>query len=182
MSFLWPPVLRRPSVRHCVCPSVNFSHFHLLLQNHWANFNQTWHKASLDEGDVQMKSHVFQGKIITKYIAKMHYQRIRIFSRTICLILTNLGINDPWMIATKCFANKKLSIIKKEMLGFFPSPKQRYDIIIALSKCVNWFDLVSVVSDVAYRPLVCFLTRKIDNVRGLCFRSVAMDATLVNCP
>ena len=30
---------------------VNFSHFHLLLQNHWANFNQTWHKASLDERD-----------------------------------------------------------------------------------------------------------------------------------
>ena len=30
---------------------VNFSHFHLLLQNHWANFNQTWHKASLGEGD-----------------------------------------------------------------------------------------------------------------------------------
>ena len=26
---------------------VNFSHFHLLLQNYWANFNQTWHKASL---------------------------------------------------------------------------------------------------------------------------------------
>ena len=23
----------------------------LLLQNHWANFNQTWHKASLGEGD-----------------------------------------------------------------------------------------------------------------------------------
>ena len=38
----------RPS---SVCPSVNFSHFHLLLQNHWANFNQTWHKASLGEGD-----------------------------------------------------------------------------------------------------------------------------------
>ena len=30
---------------------VNFSHFHLLLQNHWANFNQTWHKASLGEED-----------------------------------------------------------------------------------------------------------------------------------
>ena len=26
---------------------VNFSHFQLLLQNHWVNFNQTWHKASL---------------------------------------------------------------------------------------------------------------------------------------
>ena len=31
--------------------SVNFSHFHLLLQNHWANFNQTWHKVSQGEGD-----------------------------------------------------------------------------------------------------------------------------------
>ena len=31
--------------------SVNFSHFHLLLQNHWGKFNQTWHKASLGEGD-----------------------------------------------------------------------------------------------------------------------------------
>ena len=30
---------------------VNFSHFHLLLQNHWANFNQTWHKVSLGEED-----------------------------------------------------------------------------------------------------------------------------------
>ena len=30
---------------------VNFSHFHLLLQNHWANFNQNWHKASLGKGD-----------------------------------------------------------------------------------------------------------------------------------
>ena len=26
----------------------------LLLQNHWANFNQTWHKASLGEGDSSM--------------------------------------------------------------------------------------------------------------------------------
>ena len=44
-----PPV--RPSVCLSVCLSVNFSHFHLLLQNHWANFNQTWHKVSLGEGD-----------------------------------------------------------------------------------------------------------------------------------
>ena len=32
------------SVRPSVCLSVNFSQFHLLFQNHWANFNQTWHK------------------------------------------------------------------------------------------------------------------------------------------
>ena len=30
-----------------VCPFVNFSHFQLLLQNHWANLNQTWHKAGI---------------------------------------------------------------------------------------------------------------------------------------
>ena len=30
---------------------VNFSYFHLLLQNRWANFYQTWHKASLGKGD-----------------------------------------------------------------------------------------------------------------------------------
>ena len=46
----------------------NFKHVHL-LQNHEANFNQTWHKASLGEGDsniyVQMKSHtLFQREII----------------------------------------------------------------------------------------------------------------------
>ena len=41
----------RPSVYPSVCLSVNFSHFHLLLQNHWANFNQTWHKVFLGEGD-----------------------------------------------------------------------------------------------------------------------------------
>ena len=43
------------SVRPSVCPSVrlsvDFSHFHLLLQNHWANFNQTWHKVSLVKWD-----------------------------------------------------------------------------------------------------------------------------------
>ena len=31
--------------------SVNFSHFHLLSNNHRANFNQTWYKASLVEGN-----------------------------------------------------------------------------------------------------------------------------------
>ena len=32
------------------CGDVNFWHFHLLLQKHWNNFNQIWHKASLGEG------------------------------------------------------------------------------------------------------------------------------------
>ena len=50
LKFKWAFLIK-------ICPSfvivvvVNFSHFHLLLQNHQANFNQTWHKASLGEGD-----------------------------------------------------------------------------------------------------------------------------------
>ena len=42
---------RLSSVFLSVRLSVNFSHFHLLLQNHWANYNQTWHKVSLGCGD-----------------------------------------------------------------------------------------------------------------------------------
>ena len=34
-----------------ICCSVNFSHFHLLLQNRQANFNQTWHKSFLSNGN-----------------------------------------------------------------------------------------------------------------------------------
>ena len=30
---------------------INFSHFHLLLQNHWVYFNITLHNASMGEGD-----------------------------------------------------------------------------------------------------------------------------------
>ena len=57
---------------------LNFSHFHLLLQNHWANFKQTYHNASLGEGDSSLLNEgpaLFQGKIIVKYqkyIAKFY--------------------------------------------------------------------------------------------------------------
>ena len=50
---------------------VNFSHFRLLLQNHWANFKRTYHHASLGEGDSSLLNEgpaLFQGKIIVKYI------------------------------------------------------------------------------------------------------------------
>ena len=46
-ELFWLPVVCCPSL----CSFVNFSHFSLLLQNQWTNFNQTWHKASLSEGD-----------------------------------------------------------------------------------------------------------------------------------
>ena len=37
-------VVRRPS-------SVNFLHFHLLLENAWLDFNQTWQESFLEVGD-----------------------------------------------------------------------------------------------------------------------------------
>jgi hypothetical protein len=33
---------------------VRLLHFQLLLQNHWANFNQSWHKWSLGKGDSEL--------------------------------------------------------------------------------------------------------------------------------
>jgi hypothetical protein len=39
-----------PSVRPSVCKLLHFR----LLQNHWANFNQTWHKWSLGRGDSKL--------------------------------------------------------------------------------------------------------------------------------
>lgn len=40
---------------------VNFSHFNLFLQNHWANFNQTCHKVSVGERKFSLKEapHLF---------------------------------------------------------------------------------------------------------------------------
>jgi hypothetical protein len=48
---------RPSSVCLCVCPPIclyKLLHFRLLLQNHWANFNQTWHKSSLRGGDSKL--------------------------------------------------------------------------------------------------------------------------------
>jgi hypothetical protein len=42
-----PSSVRRP-------PDCKLLHFRLLLQNHWANFNQTWHKSSLGEVDSKL--------------------------------------------------------------------------------------------------------------------------------
>ena len=49
-ELFWSPVVCRPSIYH----SGNFSHFYLVLKNHQANFNQTWHKASLGEEDLSL--------------------------------------------------------------------------------------------------------------------------------
>ena len=53
-------VVRRAScvVRRASC--VNFLHFHLLLENAWLDFNQTWQESSLGVGDSTLfKSYVW---------------------------------------------------------------------------------------------------------------------------
>ena len=48
---------------------VNFSHIHFLLQNHWTNFIQTWHKASLGNEDSSLfkwRAQPFSKEIFTK--------------------------------------------------------------------------------------------------------------------
>jgi hypothetical protein len=46
----------------CCLSSVNFSHFKLLLRNHWANWNQTLQECSLD-GPLQSYCFSFQSDI-----------------------------------------------------------------------------------------------------------------------
>ena len=66
--------------------SVHFSHFRLLLKNHWVNFNQTWHKAPLGGGH----SRFFLNKGLRPFrrgdyneIAKLHWRTLKIvLSRT----------------------------------------------------------------------------------------------------
>ena len=77
---------------------VNFSHFLLLFKNHYANFNQTWHKGSLVEGDSSLfkwRTMLFQGEIMKK-ILKIDLRNLKIpFSRTSRPISTKLDTKHP---------------------------------------------------------------------------------------
>jgi len=54
--------------------SINFSHFHLLLENHWTEFNQTLHRCSL-WGPTQEVSHVLVVLKVVKNISAMGLKR-----------------------------------------------------------------------------------------------------------
>ena len=95
---------------------VNFSHFPL-LQNHWANFNQTWHKASLDEG-VQICSNEGPCSFSRGYnykMMKVNWRNLKIFfSRTPEPISTKLCTKHPWVKGIQDFTNKGSYFFSKE--------------------------------------------------------------------
>ena len=78
----------RPFVR----PSVNFSHFHLLLQNHWVIFN---HKASMVEGDSSLFKPYYE------LLNKNTLTKFKNFSRTTGPISTKLGIKHHFVKGTQ---------------------------------------------------------------------------------
>ena len=90
----------------CICLSVNFSHFNL-LQNHWADFNQTWHIASLCGGNSSLfkwRDKPFSNRD-NHQIVKVNWQNFKIsLSRTNVIISTNLGTEHPWMIRLHVFS------------------------------------------------------------------------------
>ena len=79
--------------------------------------------------------------------------KILLFSRTIRLISTKLWTKRSWMKETQSFTKRTISLSNTRWLVFF-FPNQLYDIIIALRKCVYWFEGFSQVRDVAIGPLV----------------------------
>jgi hypothetical protein len=50
--FSSPELKAQVSFSDCQLSFCKLLHFQLLLQNNWANFNQTWHKSSLGGGDL----------------------------------------------------------------------------------------------------------------------------------
>ena len=81
--------LKWPFLNACR-PSVNFSHFHLLIQNHWAIFSQTWHKACLGERNSSLFKWVFPRDDNNK-ILNIHWLNLKIFFRAAGPISTKLG-------------------------------------------------------------------------------------------
>ena len=78
---------------------INFSHFLLLLQNHWTNFNQTWYKPFLGEGDSSsIKGPCPFSRRENDKRVKIYWQNLKIFfSRTTGPISTWLGTKHPWV-------------------------------------------------------------------------------------
>ena len=88
---------------------VNYSHFLSHLQKHWANYNQTWHKASLGDEDSSLlkwgpcpfpRGNDFE-------IVKIHWRNIKIFSRTTGAISTKFDTKHLWVKVIQNYSNEE---------------------------------------------------------------------------
>ena len=119
----------------------------LLLQNHWAIFNQTWHKASLEGIQVYLN----EGP---NPFPRGDYYKIR--ENTLTKLKKSLlqnhwaNFKQFWHKASLGEDSNEKTVGYHKVYIFSSSLNQRYDIII----CVYWFELFSQVSDVAHGPLV----------------------------
>ena len=108
-----------------VCKLFTFS---TSSPDHWANFNQTWHKASLGEGDLSL----FKFQSLNKgprpfprgdnyEIGKVHqcWRNLEIvFSRTTGPISTKLGTKHPLVKGTQGFPIRTIQVSKRRWSVF----------------------------------------------------------------
>ena len=117
MGLCWQQILEADIVwnvynnTRAVVPGVviNFSHFHLLLKNHWTNFNQTWHNTFLGEGDSSLFKWrallLSKGRYITKYRKYICHLEI-FFSKTTEPISTKLSTIHPLVMGIQVYSNE----------------------------------------------------------------------------
>ena len=96
-----------------VCPSFclkTFSYFRFILQNHWSNFNQTRHKASLGVGDSICSNAGSRPspREDNSNNVKSYWNYFKIFfSRTTRPISTKHGIKYPWVEGIQVCSNEE---------------------------------------------------------------------------
>ena len=95
---MWKVYRQTTDNRLSVRLSVNFSHFHLLLKNHWANFNQT---------GTNVEPRPFP-RWDNYEIAKVHWRNLffKKFLRTTWPISTKLGTKHPWVKGIQVCSNE----------------------------------------------------------------------------
>ena len=108
-----------------ICLFVNFLHFHLLLENHWVNFNKLGASICGWRGFkfIQMKSQTSLTRRDNNKIGKIHWL---VTSKS--LLLQNLwtNFNQTWHILQCCVKGinssflhiKYHSVLKKEIITF----------------------------------------------------------------
>ena len=92
-----------------IIPSVNFSHFQHLLQNHWTNFNHTWHETSLggvDSNLFKWRAPPFERGDNSERV-KLYWKYFKsLFSKNTGKISTKLTTKHPWVEGIQVCSNE----------------------------------------------------------------------------